>query len=285
MLSKEYLAFREAFAKLPPPGELGPDAPPPEGVYLLGGGFPIPESVTVTKETLGGVPVEWARRAGAPGDKLIVYLHGGGFQPVPKGLYMEYPFAGILADRSGLDCVSVDYRMLPENHFPDTVHDAAAAYTSLLAAGYKAENIAVTGESAGGNLSLALWLWCKMYGVERPGAIAALSPAVDLSGTEGAVGRPLAPDRDLTAPLISPRYGDFRGMRRVFVQYGATDLEARLVGPGEAMIADMRAQGVEVVYDYWPEMGHAFAADAGLYPEADEAARRAIDYMKAEIGA
>ena len=285
MLSQEYLAFRDAFSKLPPPGELGPDSPPPEGVYLLGGGFPIPETVTVTKETLGGVPVEWALRADAPADKLIVYLHGGGFQPVPKGLYMDYPFAGILAERSGLNCVSVDYRMMPEYHFPDTVHYAAAVYTALLAQGYRAEDIAVTGESAGGNLSLSLWLWCKMYGVPRPGAIAALSPASDLSGTEEAIGRPLAPDRDLTAPLISPRYGDYRGMKRIFVQYGGTDLDAILVGPGEEMIADMRAQGVDVVYDYWPEMGHAFGADAGLYPEADEACSRAIDFLKREIGA
>ncbi len=285
MVSKEYLAFQEAFAKLPPPGSLGPDDPPPEGVYLLGGGFPIPEGVTVSKETVAGVKVEWCRMAGAPKDKLIIYLHGGGFQPVPKGVYMDYPFGAELAARSGLNCVSVDYRMLPENHFPDTVHDAAAVYTALLKEGYSAEHIAVTGESAGGNLSLSLWLWCKMYGIPRPGAIAALSPAADLSGTEGAVGRPLAPERDLTAPLISPRYGDYRGMKRVFIQYGATGLEAFLVGPGEEMIADMRAQGVDVVYDHWPELGHAFAADVGLYPEADEACRRAIAFIKAEIGA
>ena len=285
MLSREYLAFREAFAKLPPPGSVSPDEPPPEGVYLFGGAFPIPEGVTVTKETIAGVTCEWSRYEGAPEDKLIIYLHGGGFQQVPRGKYMDFPFGAELAVRSGLNVIAPDYRLMPEGHFPDTLHDAAAVYTTLLGMGYPAEGIAVTGESAGGNLSLALWLWCKMYGLPRPGAVAALSPAADLSGTEGAVGRPLAPDRELTAPLISPRYGDYRGMKRVFVQYGATDLEAKLAGPGEEMIADMRAQGVDVVYDSWPELGHAFAADAGLYPEADEACRRAIAFMKAEIGA
>lgn len=285
MLSKEYIAFKEAFAKLPPPGSISPDEPPPEGVYLFGGNTPIPEKVTVTEKQIGGVRVEWCAYEDAPADKLIVYLHGGGFQAVPKGKYMDYPFGAELADRSGINCVAVDYRLMPEVHFPDTVHDVAAFWNGILEMGYEPENIAVTGESAGGNLSLALWLYCKMYGLPRPVTIAALSPAVDLSGSEAAVGRPLAPDRDLTAPLISPRYGDYRGMKRVFIQYGATDLEAFLVGPGEEMIADMRTAGVDVVYDYWPEMGHAFAADAGLYPEADEACRRAIEYMKAEIGA
>ena len=285
MLSKEYLAFREAFQKLPPPGSLPPDAPPPEGVYLFGNTFPIPAGVTVTKEDIAGVTCEWSRVEGAPEDKLIVYLHGGGFQQVPRGMYMEFPFGAELAARSGLNVIAPDYRLMPEGHFPDTIHDAAAVYTALLERGYKGASIAVTGESAGGNLSLALWLWCRMYGVERPGAIAALSPAADLSGTEAAVGAPLAPGRDLTAPLISPRYGDFRGMKRVFVQYGTDDLDAILAGPGEEMIEAMRAQGVDVVYDKCPGMGHAFAADVGLYPEADEAAKRAIGFLKAEIGA
>lgn len=285
MLSKEYQAFREAFAKLPPPGSLPPDEPPPEGVYLFGGAFPIPEGVTVTKETIAGVPCECSRLDGAPEDKLIIYLHGGGFQQVPRGKYMEFPFGAELAARSGLNVIAPDYRLMPEGHFPDTIDDASAVYTALLESGYQAEDIAVTGESAGGNLSLSLWLWCKMYGIARPGAIAALSPAADLSGTEGAIGRTLAPGRDLTAPLISPRYGDFRGMKRVFVQYGTDDLDAILAGPGEEMIADMRAQGVDVVYDKCPELGHAFAADVGLYPEADEACARAIAFMKAEIGA
>ncbi len=285
MFSKEYMDFREAMAKLPPPGSMPPDEPPPEGVYLFGGAFPIPEGVTVTRETLAGVPVEWSRVAGAPEDKLILYIHGGGFQPVPKGKYMDFPFGGELAARSGLNCVSPDYRLMPEGHFPDTIEDVAAVYTALLDMGYKAENIAVTGESAGGNLSLALWLWCRMYGIACPGAVAALSAAADLSGTEERIGAALAPGRDLTAPLLSPRYGDYRGMKRVFVQYGTEDIDGLLVGPGEDMIGDMRLQGVDVVYDKWPGLGHAFAADVGLYPEADEACQRAIDFLKKEINA
>lgn len=284
MFSKEYLAFREALAKLPPPGSMPPGEPPPEGVYLFGGAFPIPDGVTVASETVGGVPAEAARYEGAPADKLILYIHGGGFQAVPPGKYMKFPFAAELAARSGLNVVAPDYRLMPEGHFPDTISDVAAAYGALLDAGFKPKDIAVTGESAGGNLTLALWLWCGMFGLPRPTALAALSPAVDLSGTEAHIGRLLAPGRDLTAPLISPRYGDYIGLKRVFVQYGTDDLDAVLSGPGEAMIAAMRAQGVDVVYDKCPGMGHAFATDVGLYPEADAACGRAIAYLKGEMG-
>ena len=272
-------------AKLPPPGSTPPTEPPPEGVYLFGGAFPIPDGVTVAKETVAGVAVEWSRLEGASSDKLLIYIHGGGFQPVPKGKYMDFPVGAELAARTGLNVIAPDYRLMPEGHFPDTIDDVAAVYTALLEMGYKGENIAVTGESAGGNLSLALWLWCRMYGIEPPGAIASLSPASDLSGTEAFIGQKLAPGRDLTAPLISPRYGDYRGMKRVFVQYGTEDIDGVLIGPGEEMIVDMRSQGVEVVYDKCPGMGHAFAADVGLYPEADKACQRAIDFLKQEIGA
>ncbi len=40
---------------------------------------------------------------------------------------------------------------------------------------------------------------------------------------------------------------------------------------------------MEVVYDRWQGMGHAFATDVGLYPEADEACQRAIAFLKQEL--
>lgn len=283
MLSQAYLNFREAMAKLPPPGSMPPDAPPPEGVYLFGGATPVPAGVDVRQDEISGVPVIWAQPQGAPEDKLLLYLHGGGFQEVPPGKYLKFPFVGELAHRSQLTCVAADYRLMPRHHFPDTIHDVCRVYQGLLASGYAAENIGVVGESAGGNLTLVLWLWCRQYGITPPGVLAALSPAVDLSGTEAEIGYRLAPGRDLTAPLISPRYGDYTGLQRVFVQYGTDDLDAVLKGPGEEMIRAMEGQGVEVVYDRWVGLGHAFATDVGLYPEADEACQRAIAFLKQEL--
>ena len=286
MLSEEYKKFREAFDKLPPPGSMPPDAPPPEGVYLFGGAFPIPDGVEIEEGELAGIPVTWARPQGAPKEKLLLYYHGGGFQPVPPGKYLKFPFVAELAARSGWNCVTPDYRLTPEVHFPVPQHDCFEVYKALLAMGYDAKNIGVTGESAGGHVILTLWQLCKLYGVAKPGAFAALSPAVDLTGTEVAVGRKLAPDADdLSAPLISPRYGDYRGLKRIFIQYGTDDLDAMLAVPGKAMMEEMRKQGVDVVFDEWPGLGHAFATDVGLYPEADEACQRAIDYLKAEIEA
>ena len=45
----------------------------------------------------------------------------------------------------------------------------------------------------------------------------------------------------------------------------------------------MKAQGVDVVFDSWEGLGHAFATDAGQYPEADEACRRAFEYLKGRL--
>lgn len=283
MLSKEYWAYQEKFAQLPPPGtpmeECDVDV-----AEILGLNKPVPQGVAVERAEIGGVPAEWAVPEGAPEGKVLVYIHGGGFQESPAGKYLKQPFTAVLAKVSGLRCVAPDYRLMPKHRFPDTINDCGAFYEGLLSLGYRGKDIGLIGESAGGNLVLSLWLWCKMYGVERPAGVASLSPAADLSGTERSIGDRLAPDRDLTAPLLSPRYGDFRGMERVFLQYGGQTLDAALRVPGLEMAEEMKKQGVEVIFDDWPELGHAFATEAGNYPEADEACARAVNFLKKELG-
>lgn len=283
MLSKEYLKFREMLAKLPPPGQLPPDGMP-DGLLFPGSDRPIPDNVTVTKNVIGGVPAEFAKCKGAPKGKLLVYVHGGGFERTPPGKQLNIPFVATLSELSGMDCIAPDYRLMPDYFFPDTINDCVAFYQDLLAQGYHSTDIALVGESAGGNLVLAMWLWMKAYGVSKPAAIASLSAAVDLSGSEAHIGTRLAKGADLHAPLLSPRYGDFRGLHKVFMQYGSQDLEANLLPAGRELIEEMKAQGVNVVFDFWPDMGHAFACDVGLYPEANEACLRAVNYLKCELG-
>ena len=69
----------------------------------------------------------------------------------------------------------------------------------------------------------------------------------------------------------------------MFIQYGTEDLDRDLRKAGLDMMADMRDQGVEVTFDSWEGLGHAFGTDAGLYPEADEACRRAVEYLKNQL--
>jgi acetyl esterase len=81
---------------------------------------------------------------------VIVYFHGGGW--VTGDLDTADGLARRLAERSGADVVSVDYRLAPEHQFPAAVDDAAVA-VQWSRAFARDRPLAVAGDSAGGNLA------------------------------------------------------------------------------------------------------------------------------------
>ncbi|KAL4063639.1 Alpha/Beta hydrolase protein [Scleroderma yunnanense] len=133
-----------------------------------------------------------------PGDKVFLYLHGGGYVVLsahPKSLTSNIPRALVELDDSIPRALAVEYRLssthpLPDrNPFPTALLDALAGYNYLVnVVGYSPSNVIVAGDSAGGNLSLAL----VRYLVENrgttnvslpgpPGGLLLLSPWTDLS--------------------------------------------------------------------------------------------------------
>ena len=101
---------------------------------------------------------------------MLVYFHGGGWVIAKKDVYDASGRA--LANGAGCVVVSVDYRQGPEHRFPAAHDDAYAAYTYVLANaaqfGGDPKRVAVGGESAGGNLSIAICLRAKAEGVAQP---------------------------------------------------------------------------------------------------------------------
>ena len=87
---------------------------------------------------------------------LVVYFHGGGFVVGSLDSYDATPRA--LANGSEAVVLSADYRHAPENKFPAAHEDAHAVYTWALknaaSLGADPRNVAVAGESVGGNLAV-----------------------------------------------------------------------------------------------------------------------------------
>jgi acetyl esterase/lipase len=84
---------------------------------------------------------------------------------------------------------SVDYRLAPEAPFPRGLRDAVEAYYYLIESGVPAANIIVSGDSAGGGLSMALLLYLRDH-VHLPdhamiGGAVLLSPWTDLTSSCG----------------------------------------------------------------------------------------------------
>ena len=94
-------------------------------------------------------------------DLTILYVHGGALYLLDPSGYRH--ICARLSRLTGGRCFSVRYRLAPQHPFPSALLDVFVAYLSLLypAPGslHKAvppEKIVVSGDSAGGNLSLAL---------------------------------------------------------------------------------------------------------------------------------
>ncbi len=155
----------------------------------------VPLGISQATDPLGGIP---ALRLGK-GPGAILCLHGGGFATGSSTTHA--PMAGQLAKAAGRPVWVPDYRLAPEHAFPAALDDCETAYRALLDR-VPANQIALTGDSAGGALCLSLLHVCARKNLPLPGVMALMSPLADL--------RPDARHDLLTGPddaLLSKRWG------------------------------------------------------------------------------
>lgn len=112
-----------------------------------------PEEVaSVTDVSAGGVPARLYRPAGDE-QAVLVWLHGGGWMLGDPECYDTVVRA--LANRAGCAVLSVDYRRAPEHRYPAATDDA---WTATQWASGQFGQVAVGGDSSGGNLASAVAL-------------------------------------------------------------------------------------------------------------------------------
>ena len=127
--------------------------------------------VTFETETIGGVPGLWVRPIASPADDAILHLHAGWFNFGTAKASRH--LVGHIAARAGVKAFIPDYRLAPEHLFPAAVEDVVACYRGLESRGIR--RIALTGNSAGGNLALVLASRATAV------AVAVQSPVTDLT--------------------------------------------------------------------------------------------------------
>lgn len=251
----------------------------------------LPPEVTAQQIALGGVPVEKLTATGVATGGAIFYIHGGGW--VAGSPRTHRPLTWRLATKLGMPVYAVDYRLAPEHPFPAGLDDCVAAYRALIET-VPPSSVVVGGDSAGGNLTLALALRLKAEGIAMPAALVCLSPATDLATTGNSMHanakkdalfveemmhtvEPLyAPGIDPRTPFVSPLYGDVAGLPPTLFQVGATEM---LLDDSVRMAHKMQAAGIAVELDIWPKVPHVWHLLADIVPEA----RRAIDDLVAFV--
>src|ERR1700758_1058378 len=110
----------------------------------------IPDGVTFEARTIRGIPGWWAKPLHDQKGAAILHVHGGWFNLGTARAYRN--FVGHIASSAGADAFIPDYRLAPEYPFPAAIQDLEACYRGLVDQGIA--KIALTGDSAGGNLAL-----------------------------------------------------------------------------------------------------------------------------------
>lgn len=221
---------------------------------------------------IGDMYAEWVSVNRAHMKKyVILHCHGGGYS-TGSSLYAR-TLTTKLAASTSMDVLCFDYRLAPEHPYPAAVEDVMAVWNYLMLLGYGARDVIVTGDSAGGNLALALLLKLKQEERLLPRGLALLSPWTDLtsSGQSFQTKAELDPvlnrdyiDRMVTAyaegqalenPLISPLFGDFTGFPPTYIQAGENEI---LLSDAQRLYQKLLEAGVSARLEIFEGMWHVF---------------------------
>ncbi len=228
-------------------------------------------------------------------DITILYLHGGGYSFHPRSFYDN--LAALIALSARARVFALDYRLSPEHQFPAQLMDATGGYQWLLDEGVNPQRLVVAGDSAGGNLALALLLSLRDSKLPLPALAVCLSPATDFSGS--AAGVPVDSECDWITPqmalkwadwycsqeqrsdpLVSPVNADLRGLPPIYIQAGGSEI---LFASIEVFAKRAKEQGADVVLETWAGMNHDFQAFGDDVPQSAEAINRIGEVIASRV--
>jgi epsilon-lactone hydrolase len=245
----------------------------------------VPEGITFEAAIVGGISGWWARAPRAQKGAAIIHVHGGWFNWGTAQAFRN--FVGHVALSAETDAFIPDYRLAPECPFPAAVEDVEACYLGLADMGIR--TIAISGDSAGGNLALVLLsiasAQASRYSIVPVGAVA-FSPVTDLALTgksfdtradadpfftksqvAGLV-RSYLGGADPKNPMASPLYGDLSGLPPIRVHVGDDEV---LLDDSRRYVERAVAAGVDAKLEVWTGMPHGFVTGIGKYISAGEA--------------
>lgn len=202
---------------------------------------------------------------------VILYCHGGGYS-TGSCLYAR-TLTNKLAASTSMDVCCFDYRLAPEHPYPAATEDAMKAWNYLMLSGYGARDVILAGDSAGGNLALALAHQLKKEGRILPRGIVLMSPWTDLTSsgkthiTKADIDPVLnreyvermikayAGEADLEDCMVSPLFGDFTGFPPTYIQVGENEI---LLSDALSLHKKMVKENVPVKLDTFEGMWHVF---------------------------
>ena len=254
-------------------------------------------SSVVSPVDAAGVAAEWVVAPGVDSSRRFLYIHGGAFMAgSPKGYRV---LTDKLSEITNSAVLAIDYRLMPENKRLDCVEDCRTSYDWMLENGPQGPDatapsaVFVAGDSAGGNLTLALLAWIRDTERAAPNAALALSPVTDARFVSPSIRgnldsdvilRPLAKrlawvpgfliglagrfmaGHKASDPVVSPLLGDLAGLPPILVL--ASDCEI-LRDDGRRYVNKAVEAGTDASLMLWDNVPHVWPI---FYPDLPEAA-------------
>ena len=259
--------------------------------------LPLADDVKCEKVDVSGIPGEWISTPESVAERVILYLHGGGY--VIGSVNSHRLMISQISRAAEARALAIDYRLAPENPFPAAVEDAVTGYRWLLSTGVDAAKVAIAGDSAGGGLTVATLVALRDAGELLPAVGVCISPWVDMEALgesmrtkadadpmvtrEGILqmAKAYLGDVDARTPLASPVYADLKGLPPLLIQVGSAET---LLDDATRLAEKAKSVGVDVVLEPWEEMIHVWHAFAAMLPEGQQAIERIGEFVRKYTG-
>ncbi|AYF72821.1 alpha/beta hydrolase [Nocardia yunnanensis] len=258
--------------------------------------YDLPDDVRVSEVSAGGVPSHWLDAPGAAPERVLVFLHGGGFTLGSLASHGE--LAARAGRAAGVRVLFPEYRLSPEHVYPAALDDVRAIWRWLREdQGLPASSIALAGDSAGGNLLTALMLELRDAGADLPAAAVLISPVLDLTGSGASMTEREGQDpiftpgmlkgiyagylggADPLQPSASPLFGDPTALPPLLIQVGTAEL---ILSDSERFADAARSAGVEVTLEAGEGLPHVYQAMRET-PEAAAAVEQIAEFLRKHL--
>ena len=254
--------------------------------------FPAVEGVSYHTTMLGTVPAMTSEIHQHAGNRVVLYIHGGGY--VHGGVEAYRGLTGRIATSLKARVLTPAYRQAPDFPFPTPIEDVFSAYRSLLDSGINAKNLVLVGDSAGGAMVVTMMRKARDAGIPLPAAAVAISPWPDLTHSgfsattrEGSdpicsvdflnlLAREFLAGERPTHPDASPVYANVQGLAPTLIQIGENEV---MLSGAIQLASNLGEARVRTSLEVWPGMFHVWHLLAGTLPEADQALRNAIRFL------
>src|SRR5262245_28530912 len=259
----------------------------------VGSVWPVAGDIRLETVDLGGVRGEFSLAPGSDPSRVLIFFHGGGYC---SGSIVSHRRMVTEAGRAArMRTLAVAYRLAPEHPFPAAHEDALTAWRYLRAQGIAAERVAVGGDSAGGNLTIALINRLRAADEAQPACAWLASPWTDLTMSGASLASRDAVDplihkpyleelaaayagaRDRRDPAISPLFADLAGFPPVLVQVGSAET---LLDDAVRFARAAGAADVPVTLEVWPHMIHAWPMWNAKLADGRRALERAGEFIR-----